>query len=487
MLTFAIALMTLTSCGYTENPDNGHITSDADANGEYLGNPGEAYYSSTTSFMHKMARNPWDMAFLGGKLYVGGGSYAGAWISAPPIYTYDTVTGEWGYADLSVKMYEEFDKDSTAKAWHTLPATSSSSNNVSGGIKNIPVTTDCEISNFRWLNGRLYALGADSINGYTWADGTVSTKLPGDVNATDTQKSVANNLGNFYTVETDENGNDVWVEYRNSILHGTHVYDVVEIDYNGAKTLMFAVGTSGTPMPVKILTDPATKSYLSPKFYLNNGAVYSGESNNRVYNFFTTDEGIFAFYAHQGGTVMKIFKYNVVNGEHRFDEVRDITINATTPDTRSYQQSDVNSSGTAISTCRLYSDFMKTASYNGYAYYTTGYLYKTKTFRKSETTAIAAPDGAIITDLLVRDGRLFALGFKKTNSSTNAYTNYVWSLSTNDTFTEIRNFTSQGAYALSFEKDEDFFYVGLGGPTTHVTSTVTSVGDIIKLTIKPIG
>ena len=44
MLAFAIALMTLTSCGSTENPDNGHITSDADANGEYLGNPGEAYY-----------------------------------------------------------------------------------------------------------------------------------------------------------------------------------------------------------------------------------------------------------------------------------------------------------------------------------------------------------------------------------------------------------------------------------------------------------
>ena len=461
------------------------LAGDADANGEYLGNPGEAYYKST-SFTHKMARNPWDMALLNGKLYVSGGYYGGAWISSPPIYTYDTFAGEWGYADFTVKMYEALDADSTAKAWHTLNATSSSSDNVVGGIKGIPVTTDCEISSFKWIDGKLFALGADTINGNTWADGTVSSKLPTDVDANDTQKSVPNNLGNYYTVETDESGNDVWVEYRNNILHGTHVYDVIEIDYNGGKALMFAVGTSGTPMPVKILTNPATKSYLSPKFYLKDGTVYSGNSNNRVYNFFKTDEGIFAFYAHQGGTDKKIFKYNVVNGEHRFDEVRDITINATTSDTANYQQSDVNSSGTAISTRRLYTDFMKTESYNGYAYYTTGYLYKTKTFVKSETTKIAAPNGAIITDLLVRDGVLYALGFKKTNSTTNAYTNYVWSLDSKDAFTEIRSFTSTGAYALSFEKDEDFFYVGLGGPTTHITTTATSVGDIVRLAIDPI-
>ena len=86
----------------------------------------------------------------------------------------------------------------------------------------------------------------------------------------------------------------------------------------------------------------------------------------------------------------------------------------------------------------------------------------------------------------MRDGKLYVLGFKKTSSSTNAYTNYVWSLDENDTFTELRSCTSTGAYALSFEKDGEFFYLGLGGPTTHVTTAVTSVGDIIKLAIDPI-
>ena len=461
------------------------LPSDADKNGEYLGNPGELYYKSA-SFGHKMARNPWDMALYHGKLYIGGGYYGGSWISSPPIYTYDTTTGEWGYADFTVTMYEALDEGSTAKAWHTLPATSSSSANVVGSIKGIPVTTDCEISSFRRINGRLLALGADTINGHTWADGTVSTKTPAEVNASDTQTSVPNNLGNYYVIEADENGNDVWREYRNNVLHGAHVYDVVEIDHNGGKALMFAVGTSGTPMPVKIQTDPATKSYLSPKFYLKDGTVYSGNSNNRVYNFFKTEEGIFAFYAHQGGTDKKIFKYNVTGGEHRFDEVRDIIINASTSDTQSYQQSDVNSSGAAVSTRRLYTDFMKTESYHGYAYYTTGYLYKTKSFERSETTKITAPNGAIVTDLLVRDGKLYVLGFKKTSGSTNAYTNYVWSLDEKDTFTELRSCTSTGAYALSFEKDGEFFYLGLGGPTTHVTTAVTSVGDIIKLAIDPI-
>ena len=103
-----------------------------------------------------------------------------------------------------------------------------------------------------------------------------------------------------------------------------------------------------------------------------------------------------------------------------------------------------------------------------------------------ETEAIAAPNGAIVTDLLVRDGTLYVLGFQKTDGATNAYMNYVWSLDEDDSFTEIRRFTSEGAYALSLEKDSEFFYVGLGGPTTHVTDGVTSVGDIVRLAIRPI-
>ena len=389
------------------------------------------------------------------------------------------------------KMYEALNPESTAKAWYTLPSTKSDSKNVSNknaGV--IPVTTDCEISNFRFINGKPIALGADSIQGNTWADGTVSTST------TTTQKYVANNLGNYYIVEEDENGSERWVEYRNNVLHGVHVYDAIEIDYNGTETLMFAVGTgssssSSIQRPAKILTNKNTRSYASPKFYLKDGSEYMATGseylNNRIYNFFKTDAGIFAFYAHQGGTDKKIFKYNYTNGEHRFDEVRDISFGtSTSSDTRNYQQSDVNSSGTAVSTRRLWTDFMRAESYNGYAYYTTGYLYKTKTFEKSATTAITAPNSAIISDLIVRDGVLYALGFKKTNSTTNAYTNYIWSIDTSDKFTEIRNFTSTGAYALSFDKDAEFFYVGLGGPTTHITDSVKNVGNIIKLSINPV-
>jgi hypothetical protein len=127
---------------------------------------------------------------------------------------------------------------------------------------------------------------------------------------------------------------------------------------------------------------------------------------------------------------------------------------------------------------------MRTATFNGYGYITTGYLYKTKSF--NDIRAISAPNSAIITDLAVRDGKLYALGFVKTNSSTNAYTNYIWSIDENDSFTQIRTFNTVGAYALSFDKDADFFYVGLGGPTTHITTDVTSVGDILKLSINPI-
>ena len=182
----------------------------------------------------------------------------------------------------------------------------------------------------------------------------------------------------------------------------------------------------------------------------------------------------------------KIFKYSVIGGEHRFDEVRDIDIGGTSADTRVYLQADVNASGTPITTRRLYTDYMRTATYHGFAYYTTVYLYNTNSFERDETVAIAAPGGAIVTDLMVKDGVLYALGFKKTDGTEIAYTNYIWSLDDSDRFTEIRSFSTRGAYALSFERDEDFFYVGLGGPTTHITEEVSAVGDILRLAITPI-
>ena len=107
-------------------------------------------------------------------------------------------------------------------------------------------------------------------------------------------------------------------------------------------------------------------------------------------------------------------------------------------------------------------------------------------FERDATVAIAAPGGAIVTDLMVKDGVLYALGFKKTDDTEIAYTNYIWSLDDSDRFTEIRSFSTRGAYALSFERDEDFFYVGLGGPTTHITEEVSAVGDILRLAITPI-
>ncbi len=456
------------------------IPTEADsATGQLLGNPLKAYYKNT-SFIHKISRNPQDLIVYNGKVYLGGGNYDGGWNSAPPISVYDIASGTWGNVDFTVKMYEALDAGSTTTKWHELPATSSNSNNVYGGIKNIPVTTDCEISNFRFINGKPVALGADSIQGYTWADGTVSTST------TTTQKYVGNNLGNYYIVEEDENGNERWVEYRSNVLNGVHVYDVVEIDYNGEKTLMFAVGTSGTYMPAKILTNKDKKTYISPKFYLANGTVYDGtNNNNRIYNFFKTDAGLFAYYAHQGGKDKKIFKYNFTNNEHRFDEVRDITVGyGEDRDFRTFVQSDVDKNDKAITSRRLWTDFIRTDSFNGYAYVTTGNLYKTKTFE--DIKSIKAPNSAIVTDLITRDGKLYALGFVKTNSSTNAYTNYIWSIDANDKFTQIRTFTSTGAYALSFDKDADFFYVGLGGPTTHITDDVANVGNILKLSINPV-
>jgi hypothetical protein len=239
-------------------------------------------------------------------------------------------------------------------------------------------------------------------------------------------------------------------------------------------------------MPIKIQTNKDTKSYSTVKFYLRDGSSYdSVNNNNRVYNLIKTEQGIFAYYAHQTGTIKKIFKYNFTNNQHRFDEVRDITIaSSSSSNLRTYTQSDVNKSGTTINTRRLWTDFMRTETFNGYGYITTGYLYKTKSF--NDIRAISTPNRAIISDLTVRDGKLYALGFVRTNTSTNAYTNYIWSIDENDNFTQIRSFTSTGAYALSFDKDDEFFYVGLGGPTTHITTSVTNVGNILKFSINPV-
>ena len=153
--------------------------------------------TTTTTLVSELLKKERELGAKNGKVYLGGGTYDGGWNSAPPMSVYDTASGTWGNVDFTVKMYEALDADSTTKKWYELPATSSSSNNVAGGIKNISVTTDCEISNFRFINGKPMALGADSINGNTWADGTVSTST------TTTQKYVANNLGNYNIVFED--------------------------------------------------------------------------------------------------------------------------------------------------------------------------------------------------------------------------------------------------------------------------------------------
>ena len=96
------------------------------------------------------------------------------------------------------------------------------------------------------------------------------------------------------------------------------------------------------------------------------------------------------------------------------------------------------------------------------------------------------PIGAFAKFIQDTHGRLFALGFVKTNKATNEYTNYIWVINASDNFTQIREFNTVGAYALSFDKDADFFYVGLGGPSTHTTTSVANVGNILKLSINPI-
>jgi hypothetical protein len=296
--------------------------------------------------------------------------------------------------------------------------------------------------------------------------------------------TITSNYGNFYTLETDADNNEQWVEYRESALYSTHLFDMMGIDNGGVKQdLLYGNGTDLNFKGGAYIYKVGSKnSNVLVQFYDKNGKeVFTKESTAkfyRVYDFFETVNGIYARLAinnSSGKYEHYIYKYSSstdASGKitHRFDYVRDYP---STIVAYSHQDTGLNKS-------KRLSHHFTTAdvNFNGYSYMANGNLYKTKDF--NTVTKVSTPNGAVISDLLMKDGKLYALGFVKQGSTTN-YKNYVWTINSSDKFTQIREFTSENSYALSFDMNDEFFYVGMGG-----LSTYSNVGNVLRLAINPV-
>ena len=267
-------------------------------------------------------------------------------------------------------------------------------------------------------------------------------------------------------------------------MYSTHLFDMMGIDNGGEKKdILFGNGTDNkTKGGAYVYKIGPTRNYTQAKFYDKDGNELFVKGSKyqfaRVYDFFETSSGLYARISLMNASdayEAYIYKYSSstdTNGKiiHRFDYLRDYPSTMT-----AYTHQD-----TGLNKSKRLSHHMTMAdvTFNGYAYITNGYLYKTKDF--NTVTKISAPNGAIISDLLMKDGKLYALGFVKQGTTTN-YKNYVWTIDSSDKFTQVREFTSENCYALSFDMNDEFFYVGMGG-----LSTYSNVGNVLRLAINPV-
>ncbi len=359
--TAATTAVTTTAKPAVTTSEVPEITDPNEYYGESIGNPLSSYYNTSV-----IARNPWDMYYYNGKLFIGGGDY-GANVGAMSIFAYNG--SEW---------------------------------------ENVCVTNDHAISRFSMINGKIYATGVDSLG--TWE------------------------VGNYYIYDGAS-----WNVFYN-LPHAVHAYDVIKCEDG----ILFAIGTEN--------------AYYSPAQLKNNDGewvnvpLYKNEKNIvgdatysyfRIYNLFETENGIYAFVSEA-----KANSFN--NSIYKYEDGKLVLQNTIASiGITSYKQNGN----------RLWQDYLGTSvTRNGYCYMTSGYIYKTNDFRS--TTPIPAPNDAAVSDLLYRDGVLYALGFIQ--SSATKFDGFIWEIDEDDNFTTICEFKTKDGYPLSFEYDGSYFYVGVG-------------------------
>ena len=277
------------------------------------------------------------------------------------------------------------------------------------------LTNDEALDAIRVIDGRLFVLGNDS--------------------------TAAETVGNYY--ELTENG---WVAHKN-LPGAVHVFDVIA--HGGER--FFGIGTDGTELSPIIRMDAEGEYSYVP-------IVKSGENRltqedlefSRVYNFFTAGGELYAFFfaPHLDTSKAHTYEFYKYDGES-FDYVSsfdDLSIRL------------IGVSNGEKSKLLRQNFFTYEFSRGESAYFTSGFLYKTRDFINAEK--ISAPGDDVVSDLLCFGGEYYVLTFSRNDRA--SFANTVWRLNDDDSMTKIISFRTLDAYALSFEYDGDKFYIALG-------------------------
>lgn len=294
------------------------------------------------------------------------------------------------------------------------------------------LTNDEALDAIRFVDGRLLVLGNDS--------------------------TAADSFGNYY--ELSDNG---WVAHKN-LPGAVHVFDVAE--YRGER--FFGIGTDGTELSPVIRMDGVGACSYVP--FMKNGEDRLEQEDfefSRVYNFFTAGGELYAFFfaPHLDTSSAHTYEFYKYDGE-QFNYVS------------SFEDLPIKFVGVSDgekSKLLRQNFFVYEFSRGDSAYFTSGFLYKTRDFVNVEK--IAAPNDDVVSDLLCFAGEYYVLTFSR-KGGTN-FSNTVWKLNDDDSMTKVASFRTLDAYALSFEYDGDKFYVALGN-----RASTEAVGSLCIVDIK---
>lgn len=277
--------------------------------------------------------------------------------------------------------------------------------------------SDEQIEQFYLINGKLMAPGSDPKQDW--------------------------NLGNIYIYE-----NGQWITKR-TIAGGIHQLDMMEFD---GQTFV-ALGVLPGQIPVVASTD-GCESFREIPMY-KDGELFSTSLPEditvtsavvRCYDFFVCNDTLYTFYYQQfnGQYQMIIFRYQ--NGAFHY--------HSDLPNDLSYRR---------IS----FEIFKAKTEHQGKSYFTTGKLYVSEDMITAEE--IILEDDAIVSDLRVINGRLYAMSVKKTEDGN--YTVSMWAkkLLSENKFQKLYYFTYP-CTAQSFTYHDGHFYFGMGDGTLSETN-----------------
>lgn len=257
-------------------------------------------------------------------------------------------------------------------------------------------------------------------------------------------------LGNYYVLQ-DEG----FVKYRN-IPGGIHVFDMVKF----GNQFFVGIGVKAGGYPVLCSGDGGTT--FTPVIFEKNGFPISTQSDKQIR---THD-----FFIHGGELYATLYIYNENRNDLQYELYR-------YDDGRFYYHLTLLGNVHRVDINRMI--LSGKASFNGYTYLTTGYLYCTDTMERFDRITLPAYKNAFFYDLLIENNVLYCLAATKNAGENPDYTVTVLKNETGkpDDFSEVLSFTYD-LPPLSFAKAGDTYYIGMG----EKNGTHEKNGMILKLT-----